>query len=105
MEECKLGLHKTLTHAEKSRVLKDSAEEQAKPQVARRLQVNRNRGMLGTSEKQALVWGFFEVLPLLPGGTESNVRLSREKLALHHFEESQCGHFSFTHWKVLPKME
>lgn len=26
-------------------------------------------------------------------------------MALHYFKESQCGHFSFTHWKELPKME
>ena len=80
MEECELGLHKTLTHAEKSRVLKDSAEEQAKPQAARGLQVNRNQVMLGTSEKQALAQGFFEVLPPLPGGTESRVRPSGWKI-------------------------
>lgn len=102
-----LGLHKPLTHAEKSRVLKDSAEEQAKSQAAHCLQVNRNQGMLGTSEKQALVWRFFEVLPPLPGGTESHVCLSGGggKYGLRYFKESQCGHFSFTHWKELPKME
>lgn len=47
MEECKLGLHKTLTHAETSRVLKASSEERAKPQAAHRLQVNRNQGCSG----------------------------------------------------------
>lgn len=60
MEQCKLGLHKTLTHAEKSRVLKVSAEGQAKPQAACCLQINRNWGMPGTSENLALAQGFLK---------------------------------------------
>lgn len=50
--------------------------------------------------------GFFEVLPPLPGGTKGHVHLSGGKnMVLHYFKESRCGHFSFTHWKELPKME
>lgn len=77
LEECKLGLHKTLTHAEKSRVLRDSAEERAKPQAARRWRVNRNWGMLETSENQALAWGFFwspATAPRRNRGPRSSVR-------------------------------
>lgn len=105
LEKCKLGLHKTLTHAEKSRVLKVSAEEWAKPQTGCCLQIDRNRGNSKDLWKSDLGAVLFEVLPLLPGGTESHVHLSGGKYDLCYFKGKQCGHFSFTHWKELLKAE
>lgn len=105
LKECKLGLHKTLTHAEKSRVLKVSAEEWAKPQAACCLQINRNWGMPGTSENLTTVQGFLKFCHYSQEKRRATCTCQGENVPLCYFKGNQRGHFSFTHWTELLKIE
>lgn len=75
LERGKLVLHKTLTHAEKSRVFESFSWGMNKTSSCMLLTNEQELGDPGDLWKSGLGSEFFEVLSLLQGGNESHVHL------------------------------
>lgn len=95
LERCRLVLHKTLTHAEKSRVFE---KFQLRNEQNLKLHVAYKWAGAGGCWGPLKTSGFIEVLPLLPGGTKSAPARGKN---FCYFKANWCGHFTFTHWKEI----